>query len=900
MAKNLGLLDVIQQDLTKSLLTEGSKINDRINAIDGTPGSSPIPGKGPASARGQKNTIDLDLNPVNVSDKIKNLETELAGGYKTSIMSRGLNIERIEPTDWSKSYPYGLAILRVEAGSDASNPLYYEVLSLALSISPQELTIAAPYANNLTITSRGVLEEYNGAPIRQISFSGTTGILTPDFLSHESEGGVDSDTSGGRRGSYDPSNASQTDAGTVFGTTISAFNELTSLMNYIGSNNNNSFSTSQKSLNTIDASQQGRQSGYYRLHLLRSLLELYNEIKRGNQSNSGKSYRLAFVNKKDNVIYLITPKNFTYRRSASSPMEYTYSFQGTAWGTLSTDSVKIMNKASNPNDTLKNDIGQWQRFTNIVSTSRDIIRSSLDLVKAAKTDVETSIIGPLTNVILIVKDVYDFPKNIVDIGKSFERSLKSTASFWNSITLNVMGMKDAIVNDSSSAADKKVKLDLIASMSQPRLQSGAIPGLDLSAFKSPSAKSTDNAANDKKADRMVYSAGKAASVSGLELTYSQQQLVADTIENAYATEDNDIIELIENIDQLAETVGPIATEQGSDSPYWSILNACNDINTQMYSLLSSGLLAPESPADLIQQFYVNTAAENGIDISSHGYKFEVPFPAGTNLEWLAQNYLGDAARWMEIVAANNLKAPYIDEAGFVLPLLTNANGRQFSVTSIDNLQLNQIVYLYSDTVAVTKRKIQSIKKVTLGNYIISVDGEADLDKYKTANNAKMKSYLPNTVNSQMTIYIPTDTSTSLNSVDSKLISVINTDEQLLEMAYIDFQLDADGDLVVQQDGFTNIAYGKANLIQALILKFKIALGELMLHPGFGAGIEIGSSEADVTIDNIKNSIISTVTADPRFKSVESMNIYRESGVVDISLTVLTANDDILPLSFRIN
>jgi hypothetical protein len=152
----------------------------------------------------------------------------------------------------------------------------------------------------------------------------------------------------------------------------------------------------------------------------------------------------------------------------------------------------------------------------------------------------------------------------------------------------------------------------------------------------------------------------------------------------------------------------------------------------------------------------------------------------------------------------------------------------------------------------------------------------------------------------MTIYIPTDTSTSLNSVDSKLISVINTDEQLLEMAYIDFQLDADGDLVVQQDGFTNIAYGKANLIQALILKFKIALGELMLHPGFGAGIEIGSSEADVTIDNIKNSIISTVTADPRFKSVESMNIYRESGVVDISLTVLTANDDILPLSFRIN
>lgn len=79
--------------------------------------------------------------------------------------------QEIDTARWNKSYPYQLMILK-RAGA-AYTPSGYV---FTLPIPPQEMSISTPFAITTTVTLGGIIEEHNGAPLRTISFSGTTGV----------------------------------------------------------------------------------------------------------------------------------------------------------------------------------------------------------------------------------------------------------------------------------------------------------------------------------------------------------------------------------------------------------------------------------------------------------------------------------------------------------------------------------------------------------------------------------------------------------------------------------------------------------------------------------------------------------------------------------------------------
>jgi hypothetical protein len=110
-------------------------------------------------------------------------------------------------------------------------------------------------------------------------------------------------------------------------------------------------------------------------------------------------------------------------------------------------------------------------------------------------------------------------------------------------------------------------------------------------------------------------------------------------------------------------------------------------------------------------------------------------------------------------------------------------------------------------------------------------------------------------------------------------------------------LDSKGDLAITNNGFLNLAFGKTNLYQAAKMIMSTPQGSLLLHPEFGGGIEVGTSNADFDAATSLTRISSSFAADGRFKAPSSIKLTQESGSLSIDLVVPVANGDgVLPIT----
>jgi len=101
------------------------------------------------------------------------------------------------------------------------------------------------------------------------------------------------------------------------------------------------------------------------------------------------------------------------------------------------------------------------------------------------------------------------------------------------------------------------------------------------------------------------------------------------------------------------------------------------------------------------------------DITTYNSGRLVRFNYGEDLKQLAKRYFGDPDQWLEIAIANGLKAPYIDEVGMKVPLISNASGNQINVAQEDSegnlnknrLFIGQLVFLQSNTELFPEQRI---------------------------------------------------------------------------------------------------------------------------------------------------------------------------------------------------
>jgi hypothetical protein len=285
---------------------------------------------------------------------------------------------------------------------------------------------------------------------------------------------------------------------------------------------------------------------------------------------------------------------------------------------------------------------------------------------------------------------------------------------------------------------------------------------------------------------------------------------------------------------------------------------------------------------------------------------------GDSLQDLASRYLGNADRWIEIAIANGLRPPYIDEIGQAVPLISNGSGSQINIAGLDvdgkpnrdKVYINQVVFLQSNVVKFPdQRTILSIKEVPIsGELVIELSGEANLGLYQTVDNAHVRVFKPNTINSNFMVMLPSENPVSNQSTKEVPFFLASKSEDE-KRAGVDLLLTADNDLSFTASGDLQLSYGLSNAMQAIQLKMVSEKGQNPRHPSFGLPAILGARATDPTV--IKNALVTgindMVNADSRFSRVETIDVTVRQGSAIISLVVrLAGSGSLLPLNFAVN
>jgi len=341
--------------------------------------------------------------------------------------------------------------------------------------------------------------------------------------------------------------------------------------------------------------------------------------------------------------------------------------------------------------------------------------------------------------------------------------------------------------------------------------------------------------------------------------------------------------------------------------FQALIFECDTVLANAFSLSSS----------TVDPFALARANANnpGINISTYSSGTFVKMEFGESLQSLAAKYLGDPDRWMEIAIANGLKAPYIDEIGEFVPMLSSGSNTLINIAAFDSngflnsekFFIGQPIFLSSDVYRFPEqREIINITEVPISNeLVIELSGEPDLHRYQLADNAGARVYKQNTLNSNFLVLIPTvgDPGNPPNSREPFFLQSKKEDEK---KAGVDLFLNNDLDLSFTSSNDIKLSYGLNNSTQAITLKMISEQGQLFRHPSFGLPALQGtkSTERETAQQLLANSIVQLVENDDRFERIESLGIEldntTETGSFLVQLVVrMSGSNSLVPISFSV-
>jgi hypothetical protein len=780
------------------------------------------------------------------------------------------DLDTIKPR-WNQNYPFQLLILDTSSGG------YKVVTRFTLPISPQEMQIQTPFAIDTAVTLGGIIEQHNGTPLRMISLSGTTGLLPlrglvtkPSVLQSSS-----------------PIFAGAVSGAQSIGVAIGQAKNLLGIENEV--------------VNLVPKSDLegdlGKTTGYYQFQLLERFLEAYAATKK---TSDGRALRLGFAVWKTKAVYLVTPTQLSVSRSGSSPLEYMYQLQFKAWRRVDLHET-VFAAPLNPGVRSPNRMAQ---VASSINESRRILEIGRNIMSSSRADIQNMVMEPLRQVHLFTKDatgaamtVADFPSALIgdlreavlesygiesgvkaaggaihQIGQSFDKAQNSLGSAFTDLAV-VLGKSDY------RSGNPNLK---------QKTQDQRLP---TTGFK------PDKVMKDPKNFYEFFSKIKPSdlnlrpgSIKAINAERSKaQNLRREDFEKLRDSTLEALADFSDSVGAGSTTYDNIfgrnhktSTRTPTDSD-WDIMAALSQTAQALDSLsVSAGVnVVQQTPSDYI----AGLASRSGIAFRVPVSKFLAPVPYGFTLEQISAHYLQDANRWLEISALNGLRAPYIDEIGFQELLLTNGSSNVVTVADGSNLYTGQTVWVGSTAVRREKRKIQGLETLQSGRVRVTLDGEPDLQKFTAAASSYIWAFLPDTVNSQMQIFIPSDKAADDNSYEVKDIPGIDYSDPYLNSGGIDLLLDPNGDLVLTPDGGCRLAIGITNIIQRARLAIGTPRGSLIQHPEYGFGIRPGQSTADIGVDAINAAVKDLFKGDPGISSVDPLTIQKTGNVLRMKLSI---------------
>lgn len=772
-------------------------------------------------------------------------------GYPDSTATKFKRITTIQAENWDKK---GLYEIYVARGANLNKVDEFWVVEpsfgedqvsggIVLPLNPQNIAISHPIPVQLTPTSKGIIEEFGHVMISDITITGTTGVLPFRAENQKREvAGL---------------------LGQVFGGTINAANRVVSSFQALTNTNDK----------TTGADIDAKTTGYYFLEQLQNYLLRYTEAKR-----EDPGLRLVFADYKRNKKYVCSLSRFSTQKSAERPTLITYTMNLRAWEISDPDQIQLTGQFDN----LAPKKAAFLEALNKLRQARLVVANAASVITAVRSDIEQSVLEPLRQGILFCKDVLGIPKALADLPNDL------LASFNSYVIQNV----DSLIAQAQST-----------------------PGISdiWKEYKKAGQTGSQQAINA--AFSVSNTVANIAGFDGLDISQISitpvQQLALDLIDEqtrnrTFKDFDADRLKLKSVIEDFEKSVGLKEGVLG--------FRAANNNDISILGALNSSIQAIDiiSPVNGIQnkitmqnvfQDVVNTYTDgNQIQVGAapNGARL-APVPFGFSLEEIANLYLGNPDAAVDIITLNNLSPPYIDEIGQELSLVANASDDIIVVPSTSDLYIGQKVEIYSSVKLPEVHTILQIK--SQGSNLQLTLSSSALTGFNVGDAAKIKFYLPNTINSSSYILLPIGTAPDTSDFVPEARKVYATANLDLvdKIMGVDILTDKNGDIVITPQGDVKYALGMTNALQSLRVLLQSYVGTYLRHPTYGGGVEPGQSNAELNARQIRQGIERTVLSDPRFAAIEGLNVKITGSVSTIDLSVRLANGSgVVSASFTLN
>jgi len=779
--------------------------------------------------------------------------------------------------NWCKLFPYQLLVLKKNTdGGYVADDRWSFTLPLGL----QELVIGLPFAHSLNLNQNGATEQRSGQRIRPIRASGTTGVLP---LRPTTELGG--------------SNSAQTIfAGTIARTTATLEAGRRTAEDVTPGSTVLTRVLTDKDI--APGSDIAKTSGYFQFRLLQQFLERYAEIAR---KKEGKDLRLALACWKDEAVYIISPQSLDFRRNAVRPRHYDFTFSAQAFARVSIDRSVGATEQLLP---LSQSPSVAARALQTMRDARKTILGAKSIIGAVSADLTQAITEPLRETTLLICDfssanaaITEFPANIIQGTKQAMLEALGVRNATENITKRVLDK----VGATSNAVDDIRRLAVLASKSDVRsaelTTKSGIADTANEIFEDPDSHydlfSSVNPGELRLPNNVLTSMEKERSRirnftrADLETRRSQLQESA----NIYA----DYVGLGSDIaDKALGRKGQPPARDYNDQDI-EILYALNN-SIQVLDSLASRTVNNQTNIENSQNYITSLAKAAGWPTGIAQSKFVIPFPYGTTLETIAQQYLQDPNRWIEIANLNGLRAPYIDEVGKTTPFIAEPSGREILLgTEGSELRIGQVITVVARSAPSLRTVIVNTQKVGI-SYLIEVSDS--VTRFHLNDGASVNWYLPDTVNSRMLLWIPSDTPPTDEFEDE----TVNPSEllNLNRITGADWLLDSNNNLVIGPEGDFRLVRGLALVVQAIRLAIATPRGSLIMHPSYGLPQAVGETLYDVDTKTLANSIKQTFAEDPLFRAVDSISVDQNGGKVKVGMSVgIKGVDKLLPIGLEI-